>query len=227
MRFRSALLPALFVGAALVAPAALQKGGLRPTRFPDGTGSIGLPAGWDIESANRGQVQVGNGKGDLLVLGMPWAVLRPGQLPGLSTETVANARTGDLRTALAQVLAKNTGSRLLSVRGRPAPSAQRGTPAAFLLYEFSSNGQVFTGLGYFATLDYGPSSPSWQLYSSAVIAPKARFTKSLPTMMAIWRSWKTNGADPLRGSQSEQLDKILQGRRDSYQKIQEQFRERL
>lgn len=222
-RFRSAILAAV-AATTLAAP---QKGGLKQTGFPDGTGSIGLPAGWDIESANRGQVQVGNGKGELVILGMPWAVLRPDALPGLDTSRSAQARPGDLFAALREVLAKNTGSRLLSVRGRPAPQAQQGAPAAFLLYEFESGGQTFTGLGYFATLDYGPSSPSWQLYSSAVIAPKARFTKSLPTMMAIWRSWRANGADPLRGSQSAELDEILRGRRESYEKIQAAFRAKL
>lgn len=226
---RSVLLTAALVGTALVETAFAAQGiKLRETPFEDRTGSIGLPAGWSIESAYRGQVQAGTGKGDFVVLGMPWAILKPDRLQDLpAARTTPNARPGDLVRALGEVLVKNNRSRLLSVRSRQAPSIQNGVPAAYLLYEFSTGGVTYTALGYFTTLDYGPSSPTWQLYCSVVFCPKARFTKTLPTMLAVWKSWRVNGADPAFGSQSAALDKILQGRRDSYDKIQEQFRKNL
>lgn len=226
-----AVLPLVFAVLAALSsatPVALQAAKLKRTTFEDRTGSVGLPAGWDIESAYRGQVQVGSGKGDYVMIGMPWTVLKPDRLQDLpAAGTVANARPGDLTRALAEVLAKNNRARLISVRSRRGPSIVAGAPGAYLMYEFETGGVRYSALGYFTTLDYGPSSPSWQLYGSAVFCPKPRFTKSLPTMMAIWKSWRVTGAEPAFGSQSAELDKVLNGRRDSYQKIQEQFRKEL
>ncbi len=218
--------------AASLLPASLLLGagqtGLRTTAFPDGTGSIGLPAGWEIASANRGQVAASDGKGAAVVLGMPWTVLKTGtSLDEFDTSRTPKAASGDLLRALGEVLAKNAGSRLLSVRSRPAPSPVPGARAAYLFYEMESGGGTLTAVGYFAALDPGPTSPSWTLYASAVMASKARFARTLPTMMAMWRSWRANGADPLRGSQSAELDEILKDRRDSYERIQAAFRREL
>ena len=214
---------------AVALPLAGGQAKLRPTPFPDGTGSIGLPEGWSLQGAYRGQVGAENGAGETVILGLPWTILKPGgSLGGYDAAAgVPTAAPGDIARAIGEVLAKKSGARLLSLRSRPGPVAVAGAPALYCLYEMEQGGTTLTALGYFTALDPGPTSPSWSLYSSAVIAPKARFVKSLPTLMAIWRSWKPNGADPLRGSQSAKLDEVLQGRKDSYQKIQDAFRKEL
>lgn len=80
---------------------------------------------------------------------------------------------------------------------------------------FATGGKTYAVVGYFAALVY-PGAPLWQLYSSAVLAPKARFVKQLPTLMAVWKSWHPNGHNPAEGSHSAEMDKI-----------QRQFREQL
>lgn len=213
----------LLAGASLVAPAYPAQ--LRQTPLEDGTGTLGLPSGWSIQGSYRGQVSANTPAGDTVVLGMPWAVLDPGSsVVGLQAGSqVAAARPGNLVDALRSVLEHNGGGRLVSVRTRRAQGVN-GAPAAFMMYEFSQGGKTYSAIGYFAALVY-PGAPSWQLYTSAVLAPKARFVKQLPTLMAIWKSWHPNGQNPVEGSHSAEMDKILAKHRASYDEIQRQFRE--
>jgi hypothetical protein len=229
---RTAVIASLFLGVgvfSVVSPAAAQKIALKQKAFEDGTGSIGVAPGWQYGSAYRGSVQVRKADGSTVVLGMPWVLLRPDSsvatLPAAAQQ--AQAMPGDIGTALRQILAKNGGATLKSVRSRPAPAAVAGTRAVYLLYDFVANGKTYTALGYFTPLIYGGDSPSWQLYSSAVIAPRAVFLKQLPTMMAMWRSWRPNGQAPRKGSESATIDDLLKNRRESFERIQEAFRETL
>ena len=218
---RIARLVPLIVGIHL---AALSTAQLRTTPLEDGTGTIGLPAGWTVRGSYRGQVSANALSGDTVVLGMPWTILDPsssvGRLPG-GAQTAA-ARPGDLVGALRSVLLHNGGARLTSVRSRPAQGLN-GAPAAFMMYEFTQDGKAFSAIGYFAAL-VDTDSPGWQLYTSAVLAPKARFVKQLPTLMAVWKSWHPNGQNPVEGSHSDEMDKILEKHRASYDEIQRQFR---
>ena len=223
----AALLIPLGYQAVVCAPASAQN--LKQTPFDDGTGSIGLAPGWHINGAYRGAVQCDGPNGAAVIMKMPWVVMRPEsslrQLPSGDSQPIA--RAGDLAGALREILQKKVGATLKSVRASKAKSAPGGPPATILMYEYTQNGQQYTALGYFAVLDYGPSQPMWQLYSSAVIAPTKDFAQMAPTMIKMWRSWKPNGAAPKEGSSSAIFDEILQDRKMSYEKIQKEFRQQL
>ena len=195
---------------------------LKQTNFNDGTGSIGLAPGWQLDGVYRGAVQCVGPNGAAVVLKMPWVIMRPeSSLNNLSAaQTTPTARAGDIAGALREIMQKKIGATLKNVRGKKAPSAPGGPPAYLLMYEYVQNGQPMTGLGYFAVLDYGPSQPFWQLYSSAIVAPTKSFTQAAPTMVKIWRSWKPNGLPPHEGSSSAIFDDILQDRQLRYEKIQ-------
>lgn len=202
---------------------------LKTTQFPDGTGSIGVAPGWKLGETYRGSCSL-SGPGDTaVVLGIPWAILRPdssvASLPAGQQTPMANP--GDLATALREVITKRAQARLTSLRMRPAPSATPNVPAAQCMYEYELNGKIFSALGYLTTLDYGASSPAWQLYASAVIAPKPRFMKELPTMLAVWKSWRPNGQAPKAGSESAKFDEMMQKNRENYDKMQAEFRKLL
>jgi len=207
-----------------IMPVAAQA--LHQTQFDDGTGSIGLPEGWHISGAYRGAVQCTGPNGAAIVMKMPWAILSPqSSLMGLpAAQQTPVAMPGDIMTALREVLQKKVGASLKSVR---ASRVRGASPAYYLLYEYVQGGRSYTALGYFAPLTYGPSSPSWQLYSSAVVAPTPVFPKMLRTMLSMWRSWHPNGEEPLEGSSSAIFDKIMKQKRLSQEIIQEQFREQL
>jgi hypothetical protein len=188
---------------------------LKTTELEDGTGTIGLAPGWKITESYRGIVICKSPDGSGVVMGMPWTILRPDHPVTNMPERramgpVAIARVGDLPTALHEVLKVNSKARLISLRSRPAPSGLAGVPAVYFLYEFQRDGKTFVGLGYFSTIG-DPNDgtlPYWQLYSSAVIAPKERFVKNLPTMMAMWNSWRPNGKKPREGSNGALMDAV-------------------
>lgn len=195
---------------------------LHTTNLTDGTGTVGLPAGWNVRDSYHGQVTASNGEMDTVVLGMPWTVLDPArEMPG-SGNGIARARTGNLVGALRALVASN-GGHLTSLRGRPATGIN-GAPGAIFMYEFTAGGKTFSAIGYFAALVF-PNSGVWSLYSSAVMAPKDRFMKELPTMMAIWHSWHPNGQPPTPGSPAAMVDEVIKGRQDSYEALNHQFQQ--
>ena len=221
--FNIAILGAIFLSAAL----AVSAQDLTRTNFEDGTGSIGLPPGWRIDNAYRGSVTCVGPNGAAVILKMPWVIVNP--LSSVATLPTASqypvVRRGDIIGALREVLKKYTSSRLLSVRGAVAPGHSAGVPAYYLMYEFEQNGVRKTGLGYFTPLDYGASSPVWELYSSAVIAPSDQFDEMVQPMLRMWRSWRPNGQEPREGSDSALFDKIMEENRLSNEFWRRQMRE--
>jgi hypothetical protein len=236
----AALCLAITGGSGAAAPVKLQGKGpakpqnaappLKTTEFPDGTGTIGLPAGWRIDGAYRGAVGCKGPGGSAVVMGFPWVIQRPDHEVNNMAVRVEGprARVGDLAGALREVLAHNKG-RLVSLRSKPAPSGLPGIPAVYFLYEYQRDGQTLVGMGYFSTIGDPNDTvlPYWQLYSSAVIAPKERFMKDLPTMMAIWNSWRPNGQKPREGSNSALIDAVNEANRkraqDTLKSQQEAF----
>ena len=157
--------------------------------------------------------------------GFPWVIQRPDHPVTNMPENPggAKARVGDLAGALREILKQNK-ARLTSLRSRPAPSGLPGVPAQYYLYEYQRAGKTLVGLGYFSSIgDNSGVLPYWQLYSSAVIAPKERFMQDLPTMMAIWNSWRPNGKRTREGSNGALIDAVNEAnRRRAAQTLKEQ-----
>ena len=227
--------------------AAGQKGKAAPTPklktkvFPDETGTIGLAPGWILDGAYRGSCGCNGPDGQKLLMGFPWNILRVGHpllndpIAKQAWKDQARAKDGDLETALRQVIESKGDARLLSLRSRPAPPGLEGVPAKYFLYEFTSKGKKITALGYFSSVVTNDNTlPSWSLYSSAVMAPSNRFMKDLPTMMAMWNSWRPNGKKPKAGSESAMIDAniaaatkyrqdTLKAQQESFDRMQAQF----
>jgi len=201
---------------------------LTQARLSDGTGTIGLAPGFQMGEAYRGSVSAVHPNGSTISLGIPYVVVSPDSsllsLPSAQQSPIAYP--GDLGTALREVLAKRFQARLVSLISRPAPQAIAGVPAYYAMYDFVQNGVMYAGIGYFTTLSYGPNDP-WQMYSSVIVAPRANFAQMYPALMAMWRSWRPNGQEPLAGSQSAKIEAILKDSRQSYEKMQEAFRKNL
>jgi hypothetical protein len=240
----------LFLAGALllVAGASEAQGGkkkaapikLKSTTFPDETGSIGLGPGWRLDGAYRGTCGCKAASGAGLIMGMGATILRtdhPVAEMSVVPATMPRARIGDLSGAIRSILERG-GSRVISLRSRPAPPASPGVPALYYLYEYESKGKRISSLGYFSTIAYPDSSPYWQLYSSYVYAPSERFGQDLPTMIAMWNSWRPNGRKPKAGSESAMLDSVLEenqkrvgetmkNQRETFERMQTKFREAL
>ncbi|MBB6053689.1 hypothetical protein [Armatimonas rosea] len=236
----TALALTLLAGLASATPQGRAKPEQRPTtaaprvslttkEFPDGTGTIGLPAGWSIEGSYRGTVGCNGPESQKAIMGMAFVIGRPNHPANNQGIPYSGpmGRDGDLAGALKAVLEKS-GTRLLSLRTREAPSPAPGIPAAFFLYEMESKGKRTMALGYFsAIIDETQTLPYWQLYSSAVIAPKATFIKEFGTLMAIYGSYRPNGKAPREGSDGALIDEAikanLKARRETLKSQQEAF----
>lgn len=209
---------------------------LKTTEFPDGTGTIGLPPGWIIDGSYRGACGCKGPNRAAVLMGMGWMVMTPGnELDAFTGKKSAVAPLGDLPRALREVLAAN-GSRLITLRSRRAPSAMPGVPAVNFLYDYDSKGMIFSALGYYSMIGDDPSQSYWQLYSSAVAAPKERFIQELPTLTAIYASWKPNGQKPKAGSNGAMIDAVIEAnrkmndenmksQRESFDRMNAQFRQ--
>jgi hypothetical protein len=223
------ILAATAVAIVCAAPEYAHAQKLKQKQFEDGTGSIGLANGWTFQGAYRGSAQCSGPDGAIVAVGVPWTILRPDSsvagLPAAGQTPIA--QVGDLIGALREVLGKKAGAQLISVRTRPAAAPNPGVPAVYAMYEYQYQGKTYAALSYLTALDYGSGSPAWQLYASAVIAPKAQFTKMLPTMMAMWKSWRPNGNAPLAGSESAKIDAIIRDKYKSLDAIQKEFRKLL
>lgn len=202
---------------------------LTTKEFPDGTGTIGLPAGWSIEGSYRGTVGCNGPESQKAIMGMAFIIGRPDH-PNNNLGIPYNGpmgRDGDLAGALRAVLEKG-GTRLISLRSREARSPEPGIPAAYFLYEMEYKGKRTTALGYFsAIIDRTQTLGYWELYSSAVMAPKETFVKEFPTLMAIFDSYRPNGKKPKEGSDGAMIDEAiaanLKARRETLKSQQEAF----
>jgi hypothetical protein len=185
---------------------------IKTTELPDGTGTIGMPAGWVFTGAYRGTVFCRGPQGSSVTMGHAFVISRPDhpahQL-GIAT-SAPMAPDGDLVAALKGVL-RSADNRLISLRTLPAPPSAPGVPAVYYLYELESKGKRLTALGYFTTIagDDGSTLPYWQMYCSVVMAPKETFMKELPTLMAMWNSWRPNGQKPRAGSEGAMIDAVI------------------
>ena len=195
------------------------------TAFPDGTGSITVPAGWQIASSYRGSVDVRSTVGAAVVLGLSYSIIDPNSGIAPPATTRAMARPGDVATALRQVLL-TTGGQLTRVRVRVAPVSFPGVPAYYVLYQFDSGGKALTAIGYFTSIVF-PGTDFWQLYTSAIVAPTAIFAKTVPTMSRMWAPWRPNGQAPTAGSKGDQIDKLVKASNARMDKIQAEYRETL
>ena len=222
MRPTRFLLLVALLGTLFALPAFAQH--LRQTPFEDGTGGIGLPAGWRILDVYRGQVQAAHGQDRMVRLGQSPIIERPGNMVAemAARQGAPMARVGDLPGAISAII-RSVHGKMISLRARPAPPSFPGVPAYYILYRFTQGGTDNTGLCYCTTIDPGGDSPYWNMYISAVIARTPVFIKSLPTLMAIWKSWRPNGQAPKAGSESAVIDEVIKHSQESFTKLNDKF----
>lgn len=248
--FTATLIAALGVLGAMTAPAAhaQKKAGAKPApaaaklttqEFPDGTGTIGMPDGWRFVESYRGTVRCVGPSQSQVTMGMAFVIARPDH-PNNNLGIPVSAplaQDGDLAGALRGVLDK-ANNKLISLRSRPAPSGLPGVPASYFLYELeAANGKRMLALGYFSAIaDSDQTLGYWQLYCSVVMAPKESFMKEIPTLMAMWETWRPNGQKPKPGSGGAMIDAgiaadlkqrriSLKDQQDAFDRMNEKFKQ--
>jgi hypothetical protein len=165
------------------APAAAQ---LTPTKLSDG-GEIGLAAGWRVTAVANGAVDLTNGvssvslganfhvmvRGSGKGLGGPYQPPWPALQSVIDMNTHGGVRRGDVTVKLVEQL--------------PPPTGFSGEVAK-MTFDITQAGNTTRGLALVATSRI--SADEWHLYVSMATAPSARFAQELPTLQAMWHSWK-------------------------------------
>lgn len=182
--------------------------GLRPTPLPDGSGVIGLPAGWSIVQAHKGDVTARGTQGETLRFGLSVSVIDPGKPqsralgggrggggPGTFLAIPFGSDAAQMyKSAVEQMVAKQRGRQpsinITSVRDLPNPGGGRNY---FLEGEADSN----DGKGPVAVLvKMGMGRPmsmgAYQLGISQVTVPKSLLAQERSTILAIFDSFGQN-----------------------------------
>ena len=219
------LMRALGAGAPPAASAGGTGGGiaqpqrLTPTGFPDGSGTIGLPAGWHIGSSFKGCVDVAGPQGQQVVLGYFQQVMTswmgppppiPGFIMGPYRDPVAALQTYIDALSRGALRRREATFRLIE----QSPVQSQNGRAAYITYEVQMSGKSAIGLGMVSTAPI--DATTWVYYMSNIAAPRERFSQDFPTMWAMWKSWSVNPA-----VFRERMDAALQSMRETHRLIQE------
>lgn len=198
---------------------AVQPAPLTSRQLLDGSGTIGLPAGWTITGSHQGAVDAVGPHGEVH-LGIALPIMTPEAATpmfGYQYPLVApySGPVDAFRALLPQLnragaeMARQTGQPITSIRlirilgTRPVASPMPGGSATILHTEYdktvSGRTQRCQGLSIICTAPI--DATQWIFYASTISAPSDAFDRSLPTLIAIYSSWQVSQG-------------VFQGRRD-------------
>jgi hypothetical protein len=165
-------------------------------RLADGN-EVGLPPGWRITAEGAGLVELRGPQGEAISLGMTMPVYSgdPEAAGG-----VAHARCCDSARAFEALfpqiaaMAQPSGAAPRELVGLIGDQPVEGSGnAVLILSQLRVGGQDFTHLALVDAVA-GFTEP-WTLTLSSVMAPQPLFAAELPTLLAIWKSYR--GAEPV------------------------------
>jgi hypothetical protein len=168
---------------------------LKTVTFPDGTGSIGLAPGWKIDDQKRDSILLSGPDRASMRLGQYGTTVQPAAVQfGAENYFTVVQNLSDPVTATAAYVeqaGRRAGKplRLRVLEVKPVSGGGGGSNAVMMHYRIEG-AVVEEGYGFFAAGPVG--SGMGQLYSSFATAPPAAFKKHFVTMLAIWRSRRTN-----------------------------------
>jgi hypothetical protein len=145
--------------------------------FPDGSGSIGLAAGWTLKYASQGAADIaGPIAGSGMSIGANLIVPFTSQDPAQAIRLMARQQNARIRLTVID----------------SKPTAWQNGKAAFVRYRAVLNGNSMEYFGLFAITPYEGNQVFF--YTSYLQAPTASFAALLPVGLKIWGSWSVNPA---------------------------------
>lgn len=151
--------------------------------FPDGSGSITLPAGWRLTSAQRAAAEAAGPNGEGVALG----ITMPVGPPQMAAPGVLAAPYLPPPDAFAFVTQRGGSQVLRMIAVQPTGALSQGGQAAYLLADMNHLGRPYRA---FALVNTAPLQGGyWQYYMTMLLAPSESFARSLPRMVEIWKSW--------------------------------------
>ena len=166
---------------------------LKIQKFPDGTGQIGVAAGWKLADGGSGGAKLAGPSGAGMALGQMQFVLAHNYdqmtlTPGVNPE-IPRVHLNDPVVATVEML--NLLQRVGGLKSVKIKAVERvpgfGMPAAFLRYSATLQGKPMEFYGFYQLAQTDQQSGMY--YYSVVMAPPGVYAKQLPVMNAMWKSW--------------------------------------
>lgn len=208
------------------------------TQFPDGSGQIRVPRGWQVTFAQKGAVDA-NGPQGWLSLGAartvttPQAAAQQQQMFGMTPPLVA-AYTNPAQVLLDMVPSENAWAARTNAQWRTeslrvleqSPTEYPQGQAAYVHTEGvtldTHTGKRVTVRGLTLVIVAPVSAESFMYYTSGVGAPAEQWASSLPVLLEVWRSWQVSQQELQR-----RLDKAAATMREIHAIIRGASAERL
>jgi hypothetical protein len=168
-----------------------QKTVLRPTLLPDGSGTLGLPAGWRIASAVNGMVSAEGPEGTV-DLGINAPVYTPQAAAAMPFRPPAVAPYGDAAASAQAMLGgfwKVAPQSIRIVDHSPIAWWANGPAATVHLVAASVHHECL-----FTVLTGSVGFGEFMYYHSGVCTTPEKFDANLPLLLRIWASWKVSDA---------------------------------
>ena len=221
----------------------------RTSPFPDGSGQIELPDGWQIVFARKGMVAATGPHGEI-ERGVATPVMsRAGAarlgamaqqlpMPVLDPTDPVSALTGVWAhlAATAQQVGRPAPRIFRVIEAAPVSVPVPGlSQAAYVHFEYERAGSVHRALSFAIMGSMGPDG-QWLFYQTYVSAPTHSFAQNLPILVRIWNSALTarhvvqERLDHALASLREAGDiwqKATRGREDSLQRMHDNWTEAL
>ncbi|MGD0514572.1 MAG: hypothetical protein ABSA29_14840 [Terriglobales bacterium] len=183
---------------------------LQQTPFPDGSGSIGLPAGWQITSAGKGTVNAVGPNSESIHFGLYFPILDPRSpqtqmslrsgrpLPGMYT---AYPSGGDLVQAFLAVIQQvhqkqHAAMPTINITSsKKMPTSQTETDSVLLTADIDSHdGKGIMASSLLVSALRPITGGTWAITVNQGSLPKRLADQEWPTISAIASSWRLNGA---------------------------------
>jgi hypothetical protein len=176
---------------------------LTPTRFPDGSGAVSLPAGWRITFASHGAASIAGPRGERVLLSNSAGPIYDANNPQVRARLrYANPNkppilcpVGDaLHTYLCVLRRNNPQAAFQLNKSQPIPALRRAIQAVLIdadLDLHDGKGQISCELGLSITAigQLGDRT----LGVNGTCAPKSSVAQEQPTLKAIYDSYSING----------------------------------
>jgi hypothetical protein len=183
---------------------------LQQTPFPDGSGSIGLPAGWQITSAGKGVVNAVGPNSESIHFGLYFPILDPRNpqnqmslrsgrpLPGMYTAYLSGGDLVQAFLAVVQQVHQKQHAAMPTINitsSKKMPTSPTETDSVLLTADIDSHdGKGLMASSLLVSALRPITGGTWAITVNQGSLPKRLADQEWPTITAIANSWRLNGA---------------------------------
>jgi hypothetical protein len=183
---------------------------LQQTPFPDGSGSIGLPPGWQITNAGKGTVNAVGPNSESIHFGLYFPILDPRNpqaqmslrsgrpLPGMYTAYPSGGDLVQAFLAVVQQVHQKQHAAMPTINitsSKKMPTSPTETDSVLLTADIDSHdGKGLMASSLLVSALRPITGGTWAITVNQGSIPKPLADKEWPTITAIANSWRLNGA---------------------------------